>query len=311
MIFITVFILQIVGTNCVIPINLIDSDNRTIRTGKSEDTLVDPDYRGQNIFYDLYQVLFEECVDSEIRVIWGFTSALKPFKKLGFKVPYDHQQSLAVNKVISSYKYLSELNKYNKLIDRVKILGLCVLSKLKLSCSFNSIAINRFRVSRNEVTEGVNELIMANLNEVKVSFAILQTSDYQKWRVYKNPNYYKTYTFGYYDKDEDLKSVIVINSHPNKSAYIVQSSFHPDLSNQDAIGMIKYATKVMFQDGITLIRNWHFNHNQFSKTEADLFRSAGYKFLNRGVGFVWKELDGFELAPEGFNLSRMATQGVV
>jgi len=302
---------KIVGTNCVIPIDLIDSDNRIIRTGKSEDTLVDPDYRGQNIFYDLYQLLFDKCVELDIKVIWGFTSALKPFKKLGFKIPYEHQQSLSVNKVFSSYKYLSELNQKNKLIDRVKILGLCTLSKLKFSLSFNDSVMNRFRISRNEVTEGIDNLIRANLYEVKDSFGILQSSDYQKWRIYENPNYYKTFTFGYYNMDEILQGIIVINSHPNKVAYIVQSSFHPVLNNEEVAAMIKNATEIMFKDGISLIRNWHFNHNQFSKTETEFFRSAGYKLLNRGVGFVWKELNGFELAPEGFNLSRMATQGVI
>ncbi len=34
---------KIVGTNCVIPIELIDSNKNIILTGKSEDTLVDPD----------------------------------------------------------------------------------------------------------------------------------------------------------------------------------------------------------------------------------------------------------------------------
>ena len=46
---------KIVGTNCVIPIDLIYSDNSIIKSGKSEDTLVDPDYRGQNIFNNIYE----------------------------------------------------------------------------------------------------------------------------------------------------------------------------------------------------------------------------------------------------------------
>ena len=45
---------QIVGTNCVIPISLIDSNGKVYKSGKSEDTLVDPNYRGQNIFNTIH-----------------------------------------------------------------------------------------------------------------------------------------------------------------------------------------------------------------------------------------------------------------
>ena len=302
---------KIVGTNCVIPINLIDFDNRIIRTGKSEDTLVDPDYRGQNIFYDLYQLLFDKCIEFDIKVIWGFTSAYKPFKKLGFSIPYEHQQSLAVNRVISGYKYLAGLNKNNKLLDRIKIFGLCIISKLKLIYSSNSTILKKFRISRKEILDGVSGLIQTNLNANKDSFAILQSPDYQNWRIYQNPNYYRVHTFGFYDKNDTLQGLIVLNSHPNRVAYICHSTFQSGLDQEEIFAMITYATIEIFQEGISLIRNWHFDHNQFNKSEIEFFRNAKYKILKRGIGLVWKELGVFELDSEKFHLSRIATQGVI
>ena len=74
---------KIVGTNCVIPIDLIDSKGNIIKSGKSEDTLVDPVYRGQNIFNNIYDSLFEESKKQGVSVIWGFTSSTKAFEKLG------------------------------------------------------------------------------------------------------------------------------------------------------------------------------------------------------------------------------------
>ncbi|MEO0473125.1 MAG: GNAT family N-acetyltransferase [Bacteroidota bacterium] len=120
---------KVIGTNCVIPIDLITADQHIIRSGKSEDTLVDPAYRGQKIFYRIYEFLFEKCREANIQVIWGFTSAKKPFRKAGFSVPYDHKQSIAVHRPFRAYRYLASLNKKNRLIDKVKILGLCILSK--------------------------------------------------------------------------------------------------------------------------------------------------------------------------------------
>ncbi len=301
---------KVVGTNCVIPIELIDANNNIILTGKSEDTLVDPAYRGQNIFYNIYQKLFEECEKSGIRSIWGFTSAAKPFGKLGFDIPYDHKQSLAVNKVTSSYKYLSGLNVKNRFIDRIKIFGLCTFSKLKMMQLTKTSIIKKYRISRENVLDGVLELIKENLKADEGSFAINQSSDFQNWRIYQNPNYSRVHTFGFYDDKNILQGLIVLNSHPNKIAYICHSTFHNNLAKKDVIAMIKYATKEIFGEGIALIRNWNFTHNSYKKKETEAYIKARYVFLNRGIGFVWKELGDFKLDPKGFQLSRIASQGV-
>ena len=44
--------------------------------------MVDPQYRGQNIFNNIYDFLFEKCLESGINVIWGYTAAKKPFQKI-------------------------------------------------------------------------------------------------------------------------------------------------------------------------------------------------------------------------------------
>jgi len=140
---------EIIGTNCVIPIDLVTSDKKIIRSGKSEDTLVDPKYRGQKIFYKIYDFLFEKCRENGIQIIWGFTSAKKPFKRLGFSIPFDHQQSLVVNNIWNSYKYLSSLNNKNKILDKVKIFGFCSLSKIKVIGRLQSKLV-RYRITIDE-----------------------------------------------------------------------------------------------------------------------------------------------------------------
>ncbi|MFZ1676711.1 MAG: GNAT family N-acetyltransferase, partial [Saprospiraceae bacterium] len=87
---------KIIGSQCAIPVDLITQTGDIIHTGKSEDTLVHPDYRGLNIFENMYSMLFEKCRESGIKYLWGFTSAKKPFLRLGFTIPFDHSQSLMV-----------------------------------------------------------------------------------------------------------------------------------------------------------------------------------------------------------------------
>lgn len=302
---------KIIGTNCVIPIDLITADNKIIKSGKSEDTLVDPNYRGQKIFFKIYDFLFEKCKEAGIQVIWGFTSAKKPFEKLGFSVPFDHQQSLIVNNVWNSYKYIESLNSKNKIIDKAKIFGLCSLSKVKTFGILNS-KLEGFRITRDEkITEGVDELINSNLTSLESSFSILQNSAFQNWRIYENPNYYKVHTFGFYDNSDKLKALIVLNSHQNNVAYVIQSSFYNDLSNKVKKEILQFVTKSMFDSGIHLIRNWNFNTNTINKQEIDVYNNAQYTILNRGIGFVWKELDSIKYNPEAFYLSRISTQGVI
>jgi N-acetylglutamate synthase-like GNAT family acetyltransferase len=301
---------KVVGTNCVIPIDLITSDQQIIHSGKSEDTLVDPEYRGQKIFYHIYEFLFERCKEEGIKIIWGFTSAKKPFRNLGFSVPFDHQQSLAVNNIWKSYQFLSALNSKNGIKDKLKILGLTIYSKLKLSGRLRA-GLRGYRITEDEdIIDGISNLIQSNLTLLNSSYAILQNSRFQQWRIYQNPNYHKVHTYGFYDTENNLSALIVLNSHKNKVAYICQASFRQELSAPERIKILKFVTGKMFKQGIHLIRNWHFDTNTLNSLETKLFKDAHYTHLKIGIGFVWKELDNIDIEPEGFYLSRVSTQGV-
>jgi GNAT superfamily N-acetyltransferase len=301
---------SIVGTNCVIPIDLITSDKKIIRSGKSEDTLVDPEYRGQKIFYKIYDFLFEKCREANIEVVWGFTSAKKPFKNLGFDVPFSHQQALAVNNIWKSFKYLSSLNPKNKITDKAKILGLCVYSKGQFIRKSSRLK-SPFEIKKvDKIVSGIDDLIFKNQKKLDNSFVIHQSPVFQEWRLYSNPNYFKTHTYGIYQKDK-LVALVVFNSHQNDIAYLCQSTFHPDLTNSEKVNILKSVTGMMFKEGIAAVRQWVFDTNIVNTEEVSVFKEAGYIHLNRGIGFVWKEISNTGLNPENFILSRIATQGAI
>ncbi len=303
---------RIVGTNCVIPIELESFEGNVIKSGKSEDTLVDPEYRGQNIFNNIYQFLFQKCEEQGIQVIWGYTPAKKPFSKLGFSLPFDHKQSLAVNKILKSYNYLISLNKKNNKIDKLKILGLCIMSKVKLFEFTKKANLKEFKIVENQdVTEGVNDLIVSNLEGFRSSFAIKQNKIFQDWRIYKNPNYFKVHTFAFYNSSNDLKALVVLNSHKNEVAYFCQSSFHSDLTNDEICCILSYCRNKMFNAGIAMLRNWHFDHTKINEKEIENFKKVNFMFLNRGITFVWKNLGNNNFSSDNFILSRISTQGVI
>ena len=76
---------RLVGTQAFIPF-LGSYNNEELITAKSELTLIHPDYRGMKIFDGMYQLGFEICREIGISCIWGFTSAVKPFQKMGFEI---------------------------------------------------------------------------------------------------------------------------------------------------------------------------------------------------------------------------------
>jgi GNAT superfamily N-acetyltransferase len=301
---------RIVGTNCVIPIQLIDSKGALIKSGKSEDTLVDPAYRGQNIFNNIYDFLFEESKKQGISLIWGFTSATKAFERLGFEIPFYHHQGLAVNRVIPSFNFLKSLNPKNGILNIVKILGLTIVSKLKYNLNLLPHFFE-FELSENQRTANFSvKLIKMNLEESKKCFAIFQNEKFQKWRIYDNPNYYNIYSFTFKNKQEQVVAIIEINSTMNNVAYINQSTFDPSLSEKSKAKILRKITDQLFKKGIVIVRNWLFNTSELNKSEISVYEKAGFFYLNRGNGMVWKKLDESDFMPQDFYLSRIASQGI-
>lgn len=77
---------RVVGTQAALPIPMV-AMREQFTSAKSEETLVDPEYRGQGIFESMYDLLFAELDRREVVVVWGFTTAVKPFIRVGFDVP--------------------------------------------------------------------------------------------------------------------------------------------------------------------------------------------------------------------------------
>ena len=301
---------KIVGTNCVIPIDLIDSKGKVFKSGKSEDTLVDPAYRGQNIFNSIYEFLFEESRKKGVSVIWGFTSATKAFEKLGFEIPFSHHQGLAVNKVLPSFNFLKSLNPKNKLSDKIKIFGLCIISIIKFKLKWLPKELE-FELIENSTLADISEnLIKKNIEVTKKSFAISQTHEFQKWRINDNPNYFNIYSLAFKNSNGEIVAIFEVNYTKDKIAYINQSTFHPDLSINTKAILTRNITNFLFKKGNIIVRNWLFNTSDLNKTEIALFEKAGFYYLNRGNGMVWKKLDGSEIEANDFYLSRIASQGI-
>ncbi len=75
----------IIGIQGYIPIELL-YDGRTLLSGKDEDTLVHPAFRGRGVLDDLYGLLLGRARAEEVALLWGFTStAVRPLLRNGYR----------------------------------------------------------------------------------------------------------------------------------------------------------------------------------------------------------------------------------
>lgn len=291
---------KIVGIQCAIPIEFISITGKTVLTAKSEDTLVDPSYRGQKIFERMYERLFAECTKAGIKYIWGFTPAQKAFERIGFEIPFKTEQALLVFNPFRAYGYLKGLNLQNKTTDKVKILMLSFLSFLK--------GLKIWFIRKNELYQASFE----NKNTVFQKFitdseyyTLNESAPYIKWRLTDNPfsNQYVSYQ---YKKGEELVGDAIVNHRKNVS-HIEQLHSRPGRETKSFLASL---TKECYHKNAALIRVFCFSSNTILQSQGNALSQIGFTYLKRGNYFVWKSIDPTnEIKPEQVIINRLFTQG--
>jgi hypothetical protein len=296
----------IIGTQCAIPLYLKSPEGELILSAKSEDTFVDAAYRGQSIFEKMYELLFEECSKRSIHYLWGFTYAIKPFKKINFEIPFEANFGLIAINLSQSYKLLDSLKAKRPMLEKVKLRLLVTASwtnfKLRSLLVFNSDKQNT-TISTNPPSD-LNSLLQS---ENEKNFYLNQDKNFLSWRLLNNP-YNEHVYYSLKDLDGKLIGNIVCSIHDKKVAYIMQLAFAKNLSQSARLLFVSYVLRQLSKKEV-LIRYWGFENTNEGISEIALLKQAGVTFTKRGISFVWKEMaQSFPVRPEDFRLSRLASQ---
>jgi len=293
---------KVVGIQCAIPISLINANGDRILTAKSEDTLVDPAYRGQKIFERMYEMLFDACKKANIKYIWGFTPARKAFERIGFEIPFQSHQALMVMNPRKAYAYLSRLNPQNKGIDKLKIAGLTFLSRLASRVVPNPPDLELRRSAFYD-----KQHTLKALAPDKALYFLDMTTEYLEWRLRRNPfgNNYENYQVLQNGK---LVADVIINTRLPRLGYIEQIIFGQGLSDADKQKIIGAVVREL-KYKVDLIRVLCFDSNEALTDQEQLLKRGGFIILKRGGYFVWKELEPTGILPKDLFLSRLFTQG--
>jgi GNAT superfamily N-acetyltransferase len=296
---------EIVGTQAAIPYFLITGSGEKILSAKSEDTLVSPAHRGKQIFEKMYACLFEECKKQNIRVIWGFTYADKPFKKLGFGIPYKACMGLMVRELKPAAQYFASLAAKRSVKEQLGIYALSVFSKCK------AIVQLGFPGTPLSLLSGPVELSGTGHNYLHSSsgFGLLLDAAFLDYRIRNNPYKASYNTLSYYQNNQ-LKISITYSVSENKVCYIIHLYLSPEVRSGLLKQFMQSILRVQDIQDSKVIRFWGFSHNPQNQKEVELLSACGFTFINKGISMVWKKLDdALYLNPSDFVLSRMASQG--
>jgi GNAT superfamily N-acetyltransferase len=305
----------VIGTQSVLPINFMRTDGIEVLTGKSEDTLLDPEYRGMGLFGKMYKVLFEECEKAGINYIWGFTYAKKPFVKIGFDIPLDTIQGLYCIKPVKAYKYLSKLNPENSIKEKLQIALLVCASKLSALLKGSAGTAGDYVISE-ETLADKTDLLKTLTEPNDQMYFIAQNEAYNNWRLTENPypNSYKELSVK--GLNGKVLGNVIYNIRPEGFAYICQILIDKKLPVAQQNRLIKSCLeKIASNNSVGLIRFWGFEHNAVNKSEIDILKRNGFVFIKKGTGFVWKIIDKHNSTEiidfKKLHLSRIYTQGNV
>ena len=314
---------NVVGIQGLIPIDMLGPEGR-VRTGKSEDTLVDPSLRGQGVFPQLYSKVFDYARDKGVRTIWGFTPAAKAFERVGFTVVGNTAQLLFP---LTAGAAEAVLGTGHGAQAKLKRAAVALAARLASVASCIAMAISRTALSgrpRSGVRIETALSAPAIAGEITRRFVeqwggmtIARDAEYLDWRVFRNP--YCTPVMRCIYTGQDLVGWAVYSVGQDGMGYIIDvvvAEENRDVSScerlvcsllADAVEQLRYA-------GAPAVRFWDVTDHPFNRLIVRVARRAGFLRFERGMPFVVWISSGAQslevMKPEEWYVTRICTEGV-
>jgi GNAT superfamily N-acetyltransferase len=288
---------KIVGTQAFIPIRMIDNGG-VFWTVKSEETLVDPEYRGRQLFEKMYGLLLEYLRDHGLHCIWGFTAATKAFIRLGFQAPAVTSQLFfpfsadAIARAIEGQLPGPEVRPPSKMKAASYRTG-GFLAGRYAALKF-SLGSRTHRFAGRSITLFTLERPPADAGDLCSRFirkwggtTIYRDADYLRWRLFDNP-YVRSIFRAAYD-GECLLGWIAYAMGDDGMGYIIDL-FVTDEDDRVAKGavtlLLRDAVAALRRMGARGVRGWQVTSHPFDQLVSAAARRLGFYHVQRGYTAV-------------------------
>ena len=315
---------RIVGTQALIPIRMIDGSG-VYWTAKSEETLVDPQFRGTKLFERIYKVLFNYAKEHDFVNIWGFTPATKALTKLNFSILGRTEQLFIPfsQKVISMLlakepsgtqstlkRSFRNIVAYSggKLAQSVGTFKISVRKRLKLT----GLKLTNICHPTDETAEVCQRFI-----DRWGGRTIYRDSNYFKWRFFTNP-YVRSNIAGIY-MEKELLGWVAFSLGDDGMGYLSDLMVNGDesrISTECLVRELLLEAVIRTRNmGAYGIRGWHVNDHPFDLLVKKAAKKVGFFHIKQGHAFILYDCDdgSSRSSPHNFNewyITRAFTEGL-
>ncbi len=310
---------RIVGMQALIPIKMIDRKG-VFWTAKSEETLVDPEYRGQKLFERMYSILFNYAHEHDFAAIWGFTPATKAFERLKFTIPGQTKQlfmpfSQEAIPLLLQKAPAEKESGFKVALTRAAGLLAQPLSSLKMIVQIRKKHGFEIRTEI-DVNEKFGELTGRFVQHFGGT-TIYRDNDYLRWRIFENP-YLRSIIKGVY-KENELLGWVAYALGDDGMGYLVDIIVPGDnarFNTEELVRVLLLEAVIGTRNmGALGIRGWHVNNHPFDRLVARAAQKIGFYKINRGHPFVFysPESETRRLSAARFEdwfVTRIFTEGV-
>lgn len=308
---------RIVGTQSAIPIPLIAMGS-SLASVKSEETLVDKDFRTNRIFARMYDVLNRRLVHDSVAVTWGFTPAGASFQRVGFEVPARTRQ------IIKSLR-----------ADAAESLGGSeAIGIARLKGWAGSVAAMTWGALRSTITprppRGLELRILdeapADADALSEIFSkrwqaitIHRVREYLTWRLSDNP-YVKGVMIGAYVEDQ-LVGYLVYAQPKAKVAFVVDvivasQTLSDEQTESVVCALLAEAECLAKRGGASAIRTWTVTDHPFDLLVRRATSKRGWFLISHGNDVVIQTHPAYAVALGSFDIdqwyiTRLFTEGTL
>jgi len=316
---------RIAGTQAFIPIRMIDK-NGIYWTAKSEETLVDPDYRGKQLFEKMYNYLFDYARDHKFHSIWGFTPATKAFKRLNFAIPGVTTQIFYPFSVKSVSSLLGKVDPKGGGTTLMKIKSAVYKSGCGLARIFSDTRFNlNKKKSQGDIEIKTLDSAPKEAGQLCEEFikkwggsTIYRDEEYLNWRIFNNPYVKANFRAIYFNNK--LIGWIAFSLGDDGMGYLIDimigNTENIKYSPVDLIKLLLSDALIKVRNmGATGFRGWRVNDHPFDKMICQAAQKLGFYHLKKGHTVVLlnpdiKDNDFTQRVFDEMYISRIFTEGV-
>ncbi len=284
---------DVVGVQSLLPY-LFLKNGIEILTYKSEDTLVNSDYRGHGVFREMYRLAFEL---SKGKLIWGITDRNKIFNSVNMKSEDQLTSAVCFNPDLR--KSIRTIGDW-KTMKGIAYIGLMLRSKIRslgMKRRSEDTEESTFSYSTNgtiRLGDFINNISMAHPH---ILFPLIN-NNFVEWRLFDNPAYKKAYVFVTRDVDAQIIAATLVGIHDH-SAVLLSSFFESSLDLEKKETHVRRCTQHLFSTGIGRIDTWHFTGNGYVDSQKGILDRSGFSPIRKGMYIVHNshlvEVDAREL----------------